>query len=400
MIGSTLTSTADVNAGRRRKSLTISRRQKRGSSSFLQLIAMMMLLLSSMTMILFVSAIKPVRNIQVTFRGQTYTVREPVTTVKELTEKFEKISGKKKTPSPSEASLNNSNKNDDDSNKNKKKGMIIWKGQILKPDDSLIKAGIKNGDHVMILPDEKETKATDMLAVYLFLLSSNEKAIEDAITKIKQEQPESFEQMEEMFHSLRDNIQHLKKQDVVDNLRTNFDLAYHRIRSMWEHPSLRQSLHDPERIENYRKIISQNLSRTKFLNSNKQGGSSSNNNRLQNAINSPEIWKKEFTKFVAKAIRVGDTILEGILDLLLDVLKGKGSSSSNANRNNSYYSTSSQHQQDGAAGMSSSSSSWTSAAANAHTTLADTYTDEMEDPSLANNLLFELSESEDDYEDE
>jgi hypothetical protein len=400
MIGSTLTSTADVNAGRRRKSLTISRRQKRGSSSFLQLIAMMMLLLSSMTMILFVSAIKPVRNIQVTFRGQTYTVREPVTTVKELTEKFEKISGKKKTPSPSEASLNNSNKNDDDSNKNKKKGMIIWKGQILKPDDSLIKAGIKNGDHVMILPDEKETKATDMLAVYLFLLSSNEKAIEDAITKIKQEQPESFEQMEEMFHSLRDNIQHLKKQDVVDNLRTNFDLAYHRIRSMWEHPSLRQSLHDPERIENYRKIISQNLSRTKFLNSNKQGGSSSNNNRLQNAINSPEIWKKEFTKFVAKAIRVGDTILEGILDLLLDVLKGKGSSSSNANRNNSYYSTSSQHQQDGAAEMSSSSSSWTSAAANAHTTLADTYTDEMEDPSLANNLLFELSESEDDYEDE
>jgi hypothetical protein len=399
MIGSTLTSTADVNAGRRRKSLT-SRHQKRGSSSFLQVIAMMMLLLSSMTMILFVSAIKPVRNIQVTFRGQTYTVREPVTTVKELTEKFEKISGKKKTPSPSEASLNNSNKNDDDSNKNKKKGMIIWKGQILKPDDSLIKAGIKNGDHVMILPDEKETKATDMLAVYLFLLSSNEKAIEDAITKIKQEQPESFEQMEEMFHSLRDNIQHLKKQDVVDNLRTNFDLAYHRIRSMWEHPSLRQSLHDPERIENYRKIISQNLSRTKFLNNNKQGGSSSNNNRLQNAINSPEIWKKEFTKFVAKAIRVGDTILEGILDLLLDVLKGKGSSSSNANRNNSYYSTSSQHQQDGAAGMSSSSSSWTSAAANAHTTLADTYTDEMEDPSLANNLLFELSESEDDYEDE
>lgn len=50
--------------------------------------------------------------------------------------------------------------------------------------------------------------------------------------------------------------------------------------------------------------------------------------------------------------------------------------------------------------MSSASSPWTSAAANAHTTLADTFTDEMEDPSLANNLLFELSESEDDYEDE
>ena len=366
----------------------------------------MMILLSSTMMILFVSAIKPVRNIQVTFRGQTYTVREGVTTVKELTDRFEKISGKNNASSPSEASLNsNNNKNDDDNNKkkSKKKGMIIWKGQILKPDDSLIKAGIKNGDHVMILPDEKETKATDMLAVYLFLLSSNEKAIEDAITKIKQEQPESFEQMEEMFHSFRDNIQHLKKQDVVDNLRTNFDLAYHRIRSVWEHPSLRQSLHDPDRIENYRKIISQNLSRTKFLNNNNNNKQSPNNNRLQNAINSPEIWKKEFTKFVAKAIRVGDTILEGILDLLLDVLKGKGSSSSssNANRNHSYYSTSSSlHQQDGAAGMSSASSSWTSAAANAHTTLADTFTDEMEDPSLANNLLFELSESEDDYEDE
>jgi hypothetical protein len=153
----------------------------------------MTILLSSTTMILFVSAIKPVRNIQVTFRGQTHTVKEGVTTVKELTDKFEKISGKNNASSPSEASLNsNSNKNDNNNNNNTKKGMIIWKGQILKPDDSLIKAGIKNGDHVMILPDEKETKATDMLAVYLFLLSSNEKAIEDAIKKIKQEQPESF----------------------------------------------------------------------------------------------------------------------------------------------------------------------------------------------------------------
>jgi len=335
---------------------------------------------------LFVSAIKPVQNIQVTFRGQTLTIREGVTTVKELTERFEQISGKSiggersSSQSSSEASaaarLNNNNnkkKKNNSNDDNHKKGMIVWKGEILKPDTNLSKAGIKNGDRVMIIPSGKESKATDILAFYLFLLSSNEKAIEQAIAKIKEEQPETFETIQEtwkdMFDSARDNIHHLKKQDVTDALRTNFDLAYHRMRSWWEHPLLRQGLHDPIRIENYRKVVAQNLS-TKFLKK------YSIPSPVQNAIKSPQLWKKEFTKFVVKAIRFGDTILEGILDLLLDVLKGQGSSSPSQQRQNG------------------GTTAWASAEATAHTTLADTYTDEMEDPSLATNLLDELSESE------
>jgi len=340
-----------------------------------------------------------VQNIQVTFRGQTLTIREGVTTVKELTERFEQISGKNiggeksssQLPSSEEAaaaSLNNNNykKKNNNDNDNNKKGMIVWKGEILKPDTNLSKAGIKNGDHVMILPTGKESKATDILAFYLFLLSSNEKAIEQAIAKIKEEQPETFETIQEtwkeMFDSTRDNIHHLKKQDVTDALRTNFDLAYHRMRSWWEHPLLRQGLHDPIRIENYRKVVAQNLS-TKVLKK------YSIPSPVQNAIKSPQLWKKEFTKFVVKAIRFGDTILEGILDLLLDVLKGRGSSSSSSSP------TQQQRQNRG-----TTTTAWASAEATAHTTLADTYTDEMEDPSLANNLLDELSESEDDFEED
>ena len=131
---------------------------------------------------------------------------------------------------------------------------------------------------------------------------------------------------------------------------------------------LRQGLHDPERIENYRHVFSTNLSPS-FLKKISQG------QQLKKIIDSPELFRREFSKFATKAIRLGDAILEGILDLLLDVLKGRGSSS----RSNKYLSAA---QLDSESGDSAEP--------------ANTVTSAMEDPSLANNLLFELSESEED----
>eukprot|EP00536_Pseudo-nitzschia_multiseries_P008056 jgi/Psemu1/66342/estExt_Genemark1.C_1980041 len=311
----------------------------------------------------FVSAIKPVRNLHVTYRGQTYTIREGVSTVNELTSHFER--------------LNNNNNNQ--GNHVSAKG-IVWKGQILKPGDDLSKAGIKNGDRVMILPGDKEARAVDVLAVYLFLLSSNEKALDEAITRIKEEQPEMFESMQDVTNSMWESVNDLNRKEVADFFRTSFDSSYHKLRGWWERPSFRQGLHDPDRIENYRKVISTNLSNG-FL---KKYFPSS----LRKAIQTPELWRREFAKVVTKAIRVGDTIMEGLLDLLLDILKGKGSSSASAASN--FYGTTSPPPSNGETAQNGDA--WTGANA-----LADSITDQMNDPSLANNLLFELSESEDDY---
>lgn len=354
------------------------RSQKVGCSSrLIQIIIGSVIASLILDCFLFVSAIKPVRNLQVTYRGQTYTIHEGVTTVEELTQRFALLHNDQKKKN---GTNNKKRKQKAENNNKNNKEMIVWKGHILKSDDNLHKAGVKNGDRVMILNKEGETKATDILAVYLFLLSSNERAILEAITKMKNEQPEAYEMVQGMFSSFGDMARTLNKNDVSDAVRTSFDVSYHKLRSLWENPSLRQSLHDPDQIEKYRQVVSQNLKSSKLL-LNKAVVP----DKIRQAVHSPQLWNKEFSKFIGHAIRFGDTILEGILDLLLDVLKGKGTNHHHHRTNNSH------------------SQQWASStAANTPTTIADAYyTNEMEDPSLANNLLFELSESEeDDYDDD
>lgn len=65
------------------------RSQKVGCSSrLMQIIFGLVIASLILDCFLFVSAIKPVRNLQVTYRGQTYTIHEGVTTVEELTQRF------------------------------------------------------------------------------------------------------------------------------------------------------------------------------------------------------------------------------------------------------------------------------------------------------------------------
>jgi hypothetical protein len=90
--------------------------------------------------------------------------------------------------------------------------------------------------------------------------------------------------------------------------------------------------------------------------------------KFQEAVRSKEIWRREFVKIISNVLNLGDTILDGILELLLDVLKGKGSSN--------------RHPSNGGSSSSGVSSS----------------DPRMDDPSLANNLLDELSESEEEFD--
>ena len=283
-------------------------------------------------------AFKPVKNLEVTFRGQSYTIRDGCSTVKELTEVFEKASG----------------------NRGMKGCCVVCNGTVLKPEESLAEAGVKPGDKILLMPAGQNARPQDMLATCLFLLSNGSTQWEANMKNMTDEQREQFDNFKEVVWEMRHSANTLSKKDVADALRHGFDVAYHRLRSMWEHPQLRQALHDPEKIEAYRKVVATNMSPVllKKLPS------------LQKAVKAKDEWRKEFVKAASSVIRLGDVIMDGVLDLLLDVLKGQGSSSKYANG-----------AREGTLGALEESST-------------NPFIDpRASDPALANELLFELSES-------
>jgi hypothetical protein len=148
--------------------------------------------------------------------------------------------------------------------------------------------------------------------------------------------------------------QFLKRQDVSNFLKNSLDLSYHRLRAVWDFPFFRSALTDPIRIEVYRKVVANHLSK-KIL---------SDIPGAKQLVESPEAWRRELLKFTSALIRIGDVVLDGVLDLLLDVLKGAGKTSMPG--------TTTENRKE-----------------------FGNWEPEMDDPSLANNLLFELSESED-----
>jgi hypothetical protein len=292
--------------------------------------------------IVAVAAIKPIKNLQVSFRGQSYTIHDGCSTIQELTNRFEEISG----------------------NHGIKQPQFLCNGIVLKPDEPLAKAGVKPGDKILIVPHQSDAKTQDVLAMYLFLLSHGSESFEKAMSSLTEEQKEGLEQFKELVRGIHDNVNTLTRKDVADGLRHGFDVAYHHLRSLWEHPQLRQGLHDPERIEAYRKVVSTNMS----------PGLMKKSPQLQKAVKSKDAWRKEFVKMASNIIRLGDVILDGMLDVLLDILKGQGSS----------WKYAADMDRSGTLGRLDDTSS---------SSFKDPRTD---DPALANELLFELSESEED----
>ncbi len=290
-------------------------------------------------------ALKPVRNLKVTFRGKSYTIKDGVSTVAELKERFQEVSGL--TSDELDAG-------------------IVWKGRILRDrGEELSSIGVRNGDRVMILPVATHAKGLDLLGFAIFVATQNEESLE----KVLKKGAENVEEIQEMWNDLSDKVRTLNRKDVADTLRNGFDLGYHQLRAWWESPLLRQGLHNPILIESYRQVVSTNFP-PKLL--------AKTPSRLQKAVQSAEVWLKEFQKLTSAAIRLGDTIMDGVLDLLLDVLKQSNSASM-------YSSQTMGDQQDSdafRAGDPDGSSGTTS-------------DPRMDDPSIANNLLYELSESED-----
>jgi hypothetical protein len=293
-----------------------------------------------------------VKNIKILFRGESYTIKDGVGTFGELMDKFQDVSGL-----TSEEYNTNS---------------MVWKGRFLRRDSrggniDLSTIGMKNGDRVLFVP-VGGVKVPDLLGYMIFMATSDEKKSRLILQSLK-----AGTINDEYWIDFTEKLRSMNRKDVSYALRMGFDLAYHKLRSWWENPVLRQELHDPIYVEQYRKAVSTNVAPTVL---------EVFPSRLKRAIQSPDIWFKDFQKVTSAAVRFGDTIMDGILDLLLDVLK---QSNTATNTYSSARPSSSVGQDYNTAGRNSS-----------YDGSPRTWTDpQMDDPSLANDLLYELSESDD-----
>jgi len=276
---------------------------------------------------------KPVRNLQVVCRNQVYVISD-VSTVDELVDRLQRDSGISRSEILS--------------------CRVIHKGNVLEKNTSLRKAGIHDGSSVIVVTDNYRLKGKEALAIFLEMIS------EDSWDKMKKQMKERGETIDfDGFREIWKDSKYIKRQQVAEALRNSLDLSYRMLRGGWEHPAFRSALYDTDRIEAYRQVIDKHLSK-KILG--ELPGAKS-------LVSDAEAWRRQISKITSVVIRAGDTILDGVLDVLLDVLKGAGKISPGSEysyaTNPNKFPTESQ---------------------------IDTT---MEDPFKASDLLFELSESED-----
>ena len=280
-------------------------------------------------------AIKPVRNLHVSFRDEVYKV-DDVSTVEELVKRIGKQSGVAKTEIKSG------------------KYRVLYKGNVLEKDQNLNEAGVSDGSNLIVVTDNYPVKAKDILAV--ILESLDEEKWENLKEKLRNDKEVSVQE----FLSEWKEMQYLTRHDVSDFLRNGLDLSYHALRAFWENPSFRLGVTDPNRLEEYRKVVSLHLSK-KIL-----------GEETTKIVQDKDRWRQQVLKITTGILKLGDTILDGLLDLLLDVLNGAGKTAAAARTRDAAASHLKSQYHDDESTIA---------------TLED-------DPFLANNLLFELSESE------
>ena len=235
-----------------------------------------------------VGAAKPLMNLRISCRGQLYTVND-VSTVDELLQSLQQA-----TRSDVKAS----------------DFRVIHKGKILNVGETLRDVGVHDGSRLMVLTDSNKMKAKEFLALFLAMVS------EEGWDRFRRELLEHPEAMNS-FHSSLNRTERLNSHDVYTYLRNGLDLSYHGLRAWWERPSFRSSLANHEKIEAYRRVVAFHL-----------------NARIMNdipwvkkTIQSRARWRNEVSKIVAIVLRTGDIVLDAILAILLDVLKGNGEGS-------------------------------------------------------------------------
>jgi hypothetical protein len=234
---------------------------------------------------------------------------------------------------------------------------VIVRGKVLEdPKSILSEQGVRNGDTVLVVVGNQPLQPHEALAMFLEMIAGDNGGV--PLAKLM-EQWRKQGLGAYLPHLLPD----MEAFQISQSLRNAVDLGYHRLRSWWEQPDFRRRLLQPE-LEVYRKVLKRHLPITiqKELSP-----------AAQQILQNPEAWQQQIGKVGQTLLQYGDVILDGLLDIVLDIVQGAG-----RNRQDSL---------SGQFGKASGASPPSSPAS---------YEPTMDDPFMANQMLYELSESEDD----
>lgn len=238
---------------------------------------------------------------------------------------------------------------------------LLYRGKVLEDLGVKLKEqGLQSGDMVICVTQDYKFRLHEVLAMTLEIMS---KELEDDHQNEKNPFPKLIEYIRDhgmswdYWKAYWDHVVPLiDKHQISHAIRTTVDLSYHRLRMVWERPAFRRALSQPgPLLETYRKVLAHHLPKSiqKELSPS-----------TKKCLSDPDEWKRRVQHVLEGLLKLGDVILDGMLDVVLDVVQGAGKASA---------------------------SSLSSKFSRPH----DKYEPNMEDPAQANQMLFELSESED-----
>ena len=238
---------------------------------------------------------------------------------------------------------------------------LIVRGKILEDPKSILKEqGVRNGDTILVVTENQPLKPHEALAMFLEMIAGENGGAPLAQLMEHWKEHDLGDYLLPLL--LPDNI--MDATQISQALRKAVDWGYHRLRSWWERPDFRMRLLQPE-LEIYRKVLKRHLPPTvqKELSP-----------AAKQILQSPEAWQQQIGKAGQTILQFGDVVLDGLLDIVLDIVQGA------AGRN--------KLPEDSLSGQFSRTSGSSSS--------STYYEPFMEDPFMANQMLDELSESEDD----
>ena len=180
--------------------------------------------------------------------------------------------------------------------------------------------------------------------------------------------PSIFEWMKDEsldWGDVLETLRSIKREDVSSVVRDSLTRGYHQLRDFWNDPNIRDALNDPIKTEAARQMCLANPELRASIEG-VPGG--------KKLLNDQQAWRQYFQTLAEVAMSAGDAILDGLLDVLIEILKGGSSTSSSSSS------------QDRSVGSTAGSDG---------NRQDPSFQSETIDPSVASNVLFELSESED-----
>lgn len=198
---------------------------------------------------------------------------------------------------------------------------VLFNGSELGEKDILQTKGVQEGSTVFVLKKGSNVSKKDLLAIIV-------QGVSDVWYK---EYKEVMKQrgLDIEFPEFADKWKGLVDSDaneVANELRTTLDRLYLSLRVTWENPNFRQKLsfdQNPSELEAYRKVIVQHMSKAILHDMPLP---------LRRTIQNAEVWQHQMTQLAKDLLRVGDTILDGLLQILLDTLERNSHNPNNASR--------------------------------------------------------------------